>query len=100
LPEPLARGIVFQKPGIIGSRFIDADHRGFGGAKRNGVEAIENMAFRKMPYFAPVMISKSYASVAKPFLLFGEWIAPGPHPLRTREWACGGGSEPKASASG
>jgi len=55
LPKPLARGIVFQKsaghrPGLL----VGAGHSGFGdGAKRNGVEAIENKALREMPHFAP-----------------------------------------------
>jgi hypothetical protein len=70
LPEPLARGIVFQKsaaprPGLL----IGAGHRSFrgGGAKRNGVEAIENNEFREMPHFAPLMVSRAYACVAKSF---------------------------------
>ena len=69
LPKPLARGIVFQKsaaprPGLL----IGAGHSSFGGgAKRNGVEAIENNEFREMPHFAPLMISRAYACVAKSF---------------------------------
>jgi hypothetical protein len=70
LPEPLARGIVFQKsaaprPGLL----IGAGHRSFrgGGAKRNGVEDIENNSFREMRHFAPLMISRAYACVAKSF---------------------------------
>jgi hypothetical protein len=70
LPEPLARGIVFQKsaaprPGLL----IGAGRSSFrgGGAKRNGVEAIENNAFRERRHFAPLMISGAYTSVAKSF---------------------------------
>jgi hypothetical protein len=46
-----------------------AGHSSFrdGGAKPNGVEAIENNEFREMRHFAPLMISRAYASVAKPF---------------------------------
>jgi hypothetical protein len=38
------------------------------GAKRNGVEAIENNEFREMPHFAPLRISRAYACVAKSFV--------------------------------
>ncbi len=69
LPKPLVRGIVFQKsaaprPGLL----IGAGHSSFGrGAKRNGVEAIENNEFREMPHFAPLRIPRAYACVAKSF---------------------------------
>ena len=52
------------RPGLL----IGAGHSSFGGgAKRNGVEAIENNEFREMPHFAPLMISRAYACVAKSF---------------------------------
>src|SRR6185437_10308271 len=38
------------------------------GAKRNGAEVIENKQFREMAHFAPPMISRTYAPVAKPFI--------------------------------
>ena len=69
----LARGIVFQKGATARSEVvIGAGDRGFSGAKRNGVEGIENKRFRVMPHFAPLMISRAYACVAKPFVSLGE----------------------------
>ena len=74
LPQRLAPGIVFQKsatprPGLL----IGAGHSRFGGgAKRNGVEAIENNQFREVLNFAPLIISRAYACVANPFLSRGE----------------------------
>ena len=70
LPRPLARGIVFQKSAAPrpARLLIGAGHSSFGGgAKRKGVEAIENNEFREMPHFAPLMISRAYACVAKSF---------------------------------
>jgi hypothetical protein len=43
-----------------------------GGAKRNGVEVVENKQFREILHFAPPMISRAYARVAKPFVSLGE----------------------------
>ena len=77
LPKPLVRGIVFQKsaaprPGLL----IGAGHSSFGrGAKRNGVEAIENNEFREMPHFASLRISRAYACVAKSFASLREMNA-------------------------
>ena len=54
--------------GASAGLLIGAGHSGFGGgAKRNGVEAIENNEFREMPHFAPLRISRAYACVAKSF---------------------------------
>ena len=70
LPKPLARGIVFQKsaaPRPAGFSSGAGRMRFGGGAKRNGVDAIENNEFREMPHFAPLMGSRAYACVAKSF---------------------------------
>src|SRR6185437_14718164 len=51
-----------EPPGRL-ARLVGGD-----GAKRNGAEVIENKQFREMAHFAPPMISRTYARVAKPFI--------------------------------
>jgi hypothetical protein len=73
LPKRRASDIVFRKATPARRALLVGVTCDFGGgAKRNGVEAIENNPFREMPYFAPPMISMAYAAVAKPFVSCSE----------------------------
>jgi hypothetical protein len=43
-------------------------------AKQKGGQAIENKQLSEMAYFAPLMISRTYGRLAKPFVSLGERI--------------------------
>lgn len=62
------RRYCFSEGGDSSARSSRGRGRGYGGgAKRNGVQGIENNQFREMRHFAPLMISRAYACVAKSF---------------------------------